>query len=316
MHHHHHFHDSFHPDHVHSQASHGPIGAGGRAHNKRALTAALFITGGIMLLEFFGGLLTHSLALLSDAGHMLSDAASLALSLLAMTLAARPPSPGMTYGFSRAEVLAALVNGATLLGIAGIIAWEAVARFFQPPEVASGTMIIVATIGLVANLLSAWWLMRKGDVKGNVNLRSAYLHVLGDALGSVGALVAGLLMFWFSWYAVDPLISLVVAALILKSAWWILHHAVRILMEGSPLGVSRDRVESALRGLRDVVDVHDLHIWTITSGFDSLSCHLVVREGADAQTVLREAVQKIREMFRIHHVTIQIETAPCDTRTC
>lgn len=282
----------------------------------RALTVALLITGGIMLLEVVGGLLTRSLALLSDAGHMLSDAGSLVLSLLAMMVAARPPSPGMTYGFSRVEVLAALVNGGTLLGIAGIIAWEAVERFFQPPEVASGTMVVVATIGLAANLLSAWWLMRKGDVNGNVNLRSAYLHVLGDALGSVGAIVAGLLMYWFSWYAVDPLISLVVAALIVKSAWGILRHAARILMEGTPHGLSRDHVERALRGLRDVVDVHDLHIWTITPGFDSLSCHLVVREGADTQTVLREAVQNIRETFRIHHVTIQIETAPCDTRTC
>lgn len=229
--HHHHHHQSCSPDHANFLDPHRHETAD-RANNMRALTVALLITGGIMLLEVVDGLLTRSLALLSDAGHMLSDAGSLALSLLAMRMAARPPSPGMTYGFSRVEVLAALVNGVTLLGIAGIIAWVAVERFFQPPEVASGTMVVVALIGLAANLLSAWWLMRKGDVNGNVNLRSAYLHVLGDALGSVGAIVASLLMYGFSWYAVDPLVSLVVAALIVKGAWRIVRHAVRILMEG------------------------------------------------------------------------------------
>ncbi|MBE3595982.1 MAG: cation transporter [Hydrogenibacillus sp.] len=300
----------------HHRHGHRPITAAERANNRRALTAALVIAVAIMLLELIGGFWTRSLALISDAGHMLSDAGSLALSLVAMLLAARPASPGMTYGYSRVEVLASLVNGVTLVGVAGWVVWEAAERFRDPPEVESGAMIAIAAIGLFANATSAWWLMRKGDVHGNLNVRSAYLHVLGDLLSSVGTIVAGFLMYTFSWYVADPLISVMVSALIAKSAWGILASAVRILMEGAPRSLSKTRVEEALRNLPGVVDVHDLHIWTISSSFDALSCHLVVREGADAQTVLRETARNVREAFRIDHVTVQIETAPCETQTC
>lgn len=190
-----------------------------REQNKKGLLIALLITTGIMFLEFFGGWITNSLALLSDSGHMLSDAASLALSLAAFWFASRPPSPRKSYGFYRFEILAALFNGITLFVIAGFIIWEAAHRFFNPPEVAGTSMMLIAVVGLAANLVSAWFLTKKGDVEGNVNLRSAYLHVLGDALGSVGAIVAGLLMVFFSWYVADPVISVVVALLILRSAW-------------------------------------------------------------------------------------------------
>lgn len=282
---------------------------GNREGNKKGLTVALIITAGIMVLEFAGGLITNSLALLSDAGHMLSDASALALSLVAFWFAARPASPNKTYGYYRFEILAALFNGVTLFVIAGFILWEAYMRFSAPPEVSSLPMILIALIGLGANALSAFVLMRKGDVKNNLNLRSAYLHVLGDALGSVGAVLAGLLMLAFGWYVADPIISVLVSLLILKSAWGVIKHTVHILMEGTPITIDRDDVRSTLTELEGVIDVHDLHIWTITSGLDSLSCHLLVRDDADHERILQGAIRLVEEKFKIRHATIQVETS-------
>lgn len=267
-----------------------------------------------MLLEFFGGLVTGSLALLSDAGHMLSDAGSLLLSLIAMSFAARPATSGKTYGFYRFEILAALFNGVTLFIIAGFIIQEAYGRFFAPPEVASGSMMLIASVGLIANLLSAWALMRKGDVHNNVNLRSAYLHVIGDALGSVGAMAAGLVMLMFGWYIADPIISVLVALLILKSAWGVIRHAVHILMEGAPVRINSLEVQEALESIEGVIDVHDLHIWTITSGLDSLSCHLRIEDGRDGQHILQNAIHLIESKFNIHHATIQVEASGINHR--
>jgi len=280
-----------------------------RENNKKGLIIALLITVGILLLEFFGGLITNSLALLSDSGHMLSDASSLALSLIAIWFAAKPASPNKTYGFYRFEILAALFNGVTLFVIAGFIIWEAVQRFFNPPTVASGSMMLIASIGLFANLLSAWVLMRKGDVKHNVNVRSAYLHVIGDALGSVGAIAAGFIMWLFDWYIADPIISILVALLILKGAWGVLKHSIHILMEGTPVTIDQNEVKKALKNIEGVKDVHDLHIWTITSGLDSLSCHILIEDHQDSQKVLQAAIHMIEEKFKILHTTIQIETS-------
>jgi cobalt-zinc-cadmium efflux system protein len=279
-----------------------------RTDNKKGLLIAMLITVGIMLLEFFGGLFTHSLALLSDSGHMLSDAASLALSFSALWFAVRPPSPRKTYGSYRFEILAALFNGVTLFVISGWIIWEAILRFLNPTRVSSGPMILIAAIGLVANLLSAWALMSKGDVKENVNLRSAYLHVLGDALGSLGAIAAGVLMYFLSWYYADPLISIFVAILILKGAWSVISDSLHILMEGTPATVEWSEVDKVLRSIPGVINVHDLHIWTITSGLDSLSCHLLVKEHSDHQQILQQAIRLIAEHFQIRHTTIQVET--------
>ncbi|QOR68213.1 cation transporter [Cytobacillus suaedae] len=303
-HHAHHNHDHGHEHHDHHH--HFKIT---REGNKKGLLIALLITTCIMFLEFFGGLLTNSLALLSDAGHMLSDTSSLFLSLIAIWFASRPPSPNKTYGFFRFEILAALFNGVSLFVIAGFIVWEAIERYFAPPTVASGTMIIIASVGLFANLLSAWALIRKGDVKNNVNLRSAYLHVLGDALGSVGAIIAGIVMLLFSWYIADPVISVIVALLILKSAWGVIQHSIHILMEGTPITVDQQEVKNALREIKGVKDIHDLHIWTITSGLDSLSCHMVIEDQLDSQEILQQAIDKIKEKFHIDHTTIQIETS-------
>jgi cobalt-zinc-cadmium efflux system protein len=278
-----------------------------REGNKRGLTIALLITSGIMLLEFFGGLLTNSLALLSDSGHMLSDASSLFLSLVAIWFATRPASPNKTYGFYRFEILAALFNGATLFVIAVFIVWEAYERVLEPPTVASGSMMIIASVGLLANLISAWALMRKGDVKNNVNLRSAYLHILGDALGSVGAIIAGLFMLLFSWYVADPIISIIVALLILKSAWGVVKHSIHILMEGTPITIDQHEVKSTLAEIEGVIDVHDLHIWTITSGLDTLSCHILIEDHKEDQVILQQAIDRIKDKFKIEHTTIQIE---------
>lgn len=302
--HHHHHHHHGHDHHGHHHHHHFDEV---REGNKKGLLIALIITTGIMLLEFFGGLITNSLALLSDSGHMLSDASSLALSLVAFWFATRPASPKKTYGFYRFEILAALFNAVTLFVIAGFIVYEAFQRFIEPPTVASGTMMIIAGIGLLANILSAWSLISKGDVKNNVNLRSAYLHVLGDALGSVGAIIAGLLMLMFEWYIADPIISVVVAILILKSAWGVLTHSIHILMEGTPITIDQKEVKATLEEIEGVIDVHDLHIWTITSGIDSLTCHILIKDDHDSQEILQQSIDKIRDKFKIEHTTIQIE---------
>lgn len=289
-----------HHGHGHHGHSHGPTSTTG-------LVIALVITATIMLLEFVGGLVTGSLALLSDSGHMLSDAAALALSLGAIWLSARPASARKSYGYHRFEILAALLNGVTLFVIAAFIVAEAIERFQNPPTVASGSMMVIAIIGLLANLASAWFLTRKSDAKTNLNVRSAYLHVLGDALGSVGAIVAGALMLMFQWYIADPIISVVVALLILKSAWGVIRSTVHILMEGTPAGIEADEVRETLAKLEHVLDIHDLHIWTITSGLHTLSCHLLVEEDAQEQEVLQNAIRQIESRFGIQHSTIQIE---------
>ena len=278
-----------------------------REGNKKGLLIALIITAGIMLLEFFGGLITNSLALLSDSGHMLSDTSSLFLSLIAIWFSSRPASANKTYGYIRFEILAALLNGVSLFIIAGFIIWEAYGRLFEPPTVASGTMMFIASIGLLANLISAWSLISKGDVKNNVNLRSAYLHVLGDALGSIGAIIAGLFMILFDWYIADPIISVLVALLILKSAWGIIRYTVHILMEGTPAAINQDEVKATLLEIEGVLDVHDLHIWTITSGLDVLSCHVLIEDDKSSQQILQQAIDKIKEVYKIEHTTVQIE---------
>ncbi|KRF21660.1 cation diffusion facilitator family transporter [Paenibacillus sp. Soil787] len=295
-------------DHAHHGQHHGHHHHG-HSGNKQGLFIALCITASIMILEFVGGLWTNSLALLSDSGHMLSDAGSLVLSLTALWFAAKPSSAHKSYGFHRIEILAALFNAITLFVIAGLIIWEAVGRFIDPPAVASGSMMLIACVGLIANLLSAWALMRKGDVHGNLNLRSAYLHILGDALGSVGAILAGGAMLIFGWYAADPIISILVSLLILKGAWTVLKSTIHILMEGTPAAVSYGDVKHVLESIDGVINVHDLHIWTITSGLDSLSCHLLIADDRNSQVVLQQAIHQIEERFQITHATIQIENS-------
>lgn len=278
-----------------------------RTQNKKALVITLGVTTIIMLVEFFGGLWTNSLALLADSGHMLADATSLALSLVAIHFATRAASPNKTFGFYRFEIMAALINAVTLFVIAGFIVYEAIGRIAEPPTVASGSMIFIASIGLLANVISATILLKKSDVESNLNMRGAYLHVLGDLLGSVGAIIAGILMYFFNWYIADPIISVVVALLILKSAWGVFRSSVHVLMEGTPPTIDFYEVKETLERIPGVQVVHDLHIWTLTSGLDMLTGHVVIDDDADEQVVLQQAIDEIYHTYKIEHTTIQIE---------
>lgn len=294
---HHHDHGDGHDHHHH-----------GKGASKRALLTAFLIIAVFLVVETIGGFITNSLALLSDAGHMLSDALALLLSLIAVHFASRPPSAKRTFGMKRFEILAALTNGVTLVVISLFIFWEGFERMWNPPEVASGSMIIIATVGLLANIAAAMVLMR-GDTKNNVNLRSAYLHVLGDLLGSVAAILGGILMWAFGWYIADPIISIIVSILIMLSAWRVTKESINILLEGAPSRLDTTKVEQRLSQLTGVVKVHDLHIWTVTSGLDSLTCHLVVEDDLPSYPVLNDALALLEKEFGITHATIQIENS-------
>lgn len=294
---HHHDHGDGHDHHHH-----------GKGASKRALLTAFLIIAVFLVVETIGGFITNSLALLSDAGHMLSDALALLLSLIAVHFASRPPSAKRTFGMKRFEILAALTNGVTLVVISLFIFWEGFERMWNPPEVSSGSMIIIATVGLLANIAAAMVLMR-GDTKNNVNLRSAYLHVLGDLLGSVAAILGGILMWAFGWYIADPIISIIVSILIMLSAWRVTKESINILLEGAPSRLDTTKVEQRLSQLTGVVKVHDLHIWTVTSGFDSLTCHLVVEDDLPSYPVLNDALALLEKEFGITHATIQIENS-------
>ena len=216
------------------------------------------------------------------------------------------------------EILVSLANGAALFLIAVAIAWEAWHRLFEPPTVASAPMMGIAVIGLLANLVSAWVMLRQGDVKDNLNLRSAYLHVLGDALGSVGAIVAGALMVLYGWYIADPIVSVLVSLLILRGAWSVVSQSVHILMEGAPAGADVGAIVSALESIEGVCNVHDVHIWTVTSGYDVFSGHIVVRKGTDISRVIEQGSRLLDKEFGIRHSTIQAleEGADCRNLSC
>ncbi|MDD1505177.1 cation diffusion facilitator family transporter [Lysinibacillus sp. CNPSo 3705] len=278
--------------------------------NKKVLIVSFIIITSYMIVEALGGYLTNSLALLSDAGHMLSDSISLAIALLAFILGEKAASYSKTYGYKRFEILAAVLNGVILILIALFIFYEAFKRFANPPEVATTGMLIISTIGLLINILVAWIMMRGSDTKDNLNMRGAFLHVLSDMLGSVGAIVAALLIMFFGWGWADPLASVIVAALVLRSGYYVTKAAVHVLLEGTPSNVDAEEIIQTIVQTDGVHSIHDLHIWTITSGTNALSCHAVV-EGqlkiADSEHILREIEHNL-EHKGIKHVTIQLET--------
>lgn len=278
-----------------------------KINNQKALGIASVITAVIMFLEFWGGLVTNSLALLSDSGHMLSDVSSLVFSLFAIWIGAKPPTDKKTFGFQRLEILAALFNGITLFVIAGFIILEAYKRVLMPQNVNSEYMMVIATIGMVANILSAWVLLKQGDITDNINMRSAYLHIVGDALGSVGAILAGGLMYYWNWYIADPIISIIVALIILKGAWGVIKQALHILMEGTPATINVSGVKTKLTCIEGVLDVHELRIWSLTSGVNSLSCHLLIGDKGDGHKILQQAVSLVKESYPIKYTTIQVE---------
>lgn len=264
-----------------------------------------------MIIEAVGGFLTNSLALLADAGHMLSDAVSLGIALLAFTFGERAANYNKTYGYKRIEILAAVLNGVTLIVIALFIFYEAVKRFQNPPEVASTGMLIIALIGLVVNIVVAFIMFRGGDVEENLNMRGAYLHVISDMLGSIGAVIAALLIMFLGWGWADPLASVIVAALVLRSGYHVTKAGLHVLMEGTPENVDVEEVIESIQSKPGIQGLHDLHIWSITSGLNALSCHAVVEDEmsiAESDTLLRE-IEADLEKLNIHHVTIQLETS-------
>lgn len=278
--------------------------------NKKVLILSFIIITSYMVVEAIGGYLTNSLALLSDAGHMLSDSISLAIALLAFIFGEKAASYSKTYGYKRFEILAAVLNGVTLILIALFIFYEAIERFANPPEVATTGMLVISTIGLLINISVAWIMMRGSDTKDNLNMRGAYLHVLSDMLGSVGAIVAALLIMFFGWGWADPLASVIVAALILRSGYYVTKAAGHVLMEGTPSNVDVEEIVQTIVQTNGVHSIHDLHIWTITSGTNALSCHAVVDDQlkiADGEHILREIEHNL-EHKGIKHVTIQLET--------
>ncbi len=278
--------------------------------NKKVLLISFLIIASYMIVEAVGGFLTNSLALLADAGHMLSDAISLGIALLAFTLGEKVASHSKTFGYKRFEILAAVLNGATLILISLYIFYEAIKRFANPPEVATTGMLIVSTIGLLVNILVAWIMLRGADVEENLNMRGAYLHVISDMLGSIGAIAAALLMMFFGWGWADPLASVIVAALVLRSGYYVSKSGLHVLMEGAPENVDVPDVIETIQNSPGIQSMHDLHVWSITSGLNALSCHVVV----DAQMTIGESEKLLARIEHdlqhknVHHVTIQMET--------
>lgn len=298
-------HDHSH-DHSHSHSGHTHLAESlARGSSRRVLRIVLLLTLGYLIAEVLGAYWANSLALLSDAGHMFSDAAALVLAWVALTIAARPATARKTYGFHRVEILAALINGLALMGLALFVVVEAVHRF-QEREVVRGEVLLVVSLGgLGVNLVAAWLL--SGARHESLNLRGAFLHVVGDLLGSVGAVIAGIFILWQGWYWVDPLVSLLISGLILVNAWRLVAEAVHILLEGTPAHIEVGGVEDSLRQVPGVRDIHDLHVWTITSGRHAVTAHVVVDDPQESRRILRECQSLLVDRFGLTHSTIQIE---------
>jgi cobalt-zinc-cadmium efflux system protein len=277
--------------------------------NKKRLGVVLALTTAYLVAEVVGGLLTGSLALLADAGHMLSDVAGLALALIAIRFAESPATPERTYGYYRVEILAALTNAIILIGISIYILYEAYERFRNPPQVQSGAMLAVAAVGLAVNIVGIYLL--RAASKESLNMKGAYFEVLSDMLTSIGVIVAAFIMLTTGWYYADPLISAGIGLFILPRTWMLLRDAVGVLLEGTPSDVNLTALRDAIIGIPCVADVHDLHVWSLTSGVNAMSAHVVLDNGEASDNLLTRIRQRITSDFTIAHVTIQVETIPC-----
>jgi cobalt-zinc-cadmium efflux system protein len=291
-----------HTDHDHRD--HALEGRAGEAGVHGRLLLAMVLTAAYMAAEIVGGLLTNSLALLADAGHMASDVAGLLIAAVAAQLVRRPATSGRTYGLRRAEIMAALVNSVVLIGIVGFIVWEAAVRFRDPPEVNGVGMLLVAVGGLLVNAFAAWLL--HAGAQHSLNVRGAFLHVIMDLIGSVGVLIAGGVILLTGWALIDPMISLILAALILPRAWSLLRQASDVLLEATPAHLDTREIQAALEAVPGVLSVHDLHVWTISSGFVALSGHVVANDVA-LSNVMHELQTILRTRFGIQHTTLQLE---------
>lgn len=291
------------PDQLPVPSSHGHSAAGA-SRNRLLIVFGLVV--GYLVVEVAGSLLTNSLALLADAGHMLTDAVGVGLALLAIHFAARPATAAKSFGFYRLEILAAVANAVLLFGVAAYILYEAYQRFAEPPDVLSVPMLAIAGIGLAVNLVSMRLL--SAGAKTSLNMRGAYLEVLGDLLGSVAVLVAGVVIIVTGWTAADPIASVVIALLILPRTWSLLREAVDVLLQATPKGVDLDEVRAHLLRGEGIVDAHDLHAWTLTSGMHVVSAHVVIEPTADPAEVLDEVCRCLSDDFDMDHSTIQLET--------
>jgi cobalt-zinc-cadmium efflux system protein len=279
----------------------------GRHGQRRTLSLALALTASYTVVEVMGGVLTGSLALLADAVHMLSDNVALALALVAVWLAARPPTPERTFGYKRAEVLAALANGVVLVALAIWIFYEAFRRFSEPPDVLAGWMLVLAVVGMLVNVAAGLLLARRRH--GSLNVEAAFRHVLADLLGSIGVAAAAVVILATGWERADPLVSVLIGLLVLASSWTILRDTTGILLEAAPRGIDTEALGRRLAEADGVVEVHDLHIWTITSGFPALSAHVLIGRGEDCHALRRELQELLAREFGIEHATLQVDHA-------
>jgi cobalt-zinc-cadmium efflux system protein len=285
--------------------SHGHDHGDAREGNRKALALALAITAAYTVAEVVGGLLTGSLALLADAAHMLSDNFSLGLALFAVWLAGKPATPERTFGYKRAEILAALANGITLVAISFWIFFEAYRRFQESPEILGGWMLAVALIGLVVNVAAGLVLVRRRGE--SLNVEAAFRHVLTDLLGSLGVIGAAVAILLTGWLQADPLVSILIGLLVLASAWTILRDSTRILLEATPKGIDASEVGRAMAAHPGVASIHDLHIWEVTSGFPALAAHVLVPPGHDCHLIRQELEALLGQRFEIDHTTLQVD---------
>lgn len=279
------------------------ISAAGK--NKKPLAIVFCLTFFYLIVEVIGGFWTGSLALLADAGHMLTDVAGVGLALLAIWFAEKPASPERTYGYYRVEILAALTNAVVLIFISLYILYEAYERFKNPPEVQSAGMLAVASVGLIVNIVGVF-ILRSGS-KESLNMKGAYFEVLSDMLTSIGVIIAGVVMFTTGWYYADPLISAGIGLFILPRTWALLKDAVAVLLEGTPSDINIATVREKLSKLEGVCEIHDLHVWSLTSGVNAMSVHAVLAEGAEHDDVLQRVHDTCTREFKIAHVTAQTE---------
>ncbi len=291
----------------HSHGSHSLIGA-----NQRRLLIALSITALMTIVELAGGLISNSLALIGDAGHMFTDTMALGLSIFALNLTKRPANQTKTYGYYRAEILAALVNGTILIVVSVYIFYEAYRRFVEPPEVQGGLMLVVAVIGLVANVVGISIL--RSASRDNLNVKGAFLHMWSDTLSSIGVIAAGAIIFVTGRTIADPIISIIIGILILRSAGGLVWEAVNILLEAVPQHLDVGRINDAVRKIRGVKDIHDVHLWAITSGIYAMSCHLLIEDQmvSNCTQIVEEVNRTLSQEFGISHSTVQLECEECE----
>ena len=301
-------------NHQHDHRDKGHGHAHSHSNNRKVLLIALLLTSSFMLVEVVGGVLSGSLALIADAGHMLTDAGALLLAFSALSWSNKPADSKRTFGYARLQVLAAFANGIALMALTVWIIVEAITRFHSPQPIESLTMLVVALIGLAVNLVV--FKLLHGASEGNINIRGAMLHVMGDLLGSVGAIIAAILIYFKGWLWADPILSVLVSLLILKSAWRLIKESAHILLEGSPGNIDIESIKKSLASLDKVVNIHHVHLWCLNEQKTMISLHANIEPTSEPDMILASIKQVLHDQFNIEHATIQIEQQPCADLNC